>query len=314
MRKMNKQKTGRRWLVAVVVIGLVLGGVVMGMLARGKGGMSWGGRGGDGEKPIVVATYPLEFFARRIAGEAQPVINIVPPGVDPHDFEPTTTNLIELENALLVIVGGSGVESWYERTAAELAAQEAPVLELNQYLALADDAHFWLDPVLASEAGALITERLVAVNPEQAATYQQNWQVLKTDLNDLQDAYAAGLAMDKCEQEPRLIVTPHLAFSHVASRYQLVDKPLMLDHDWEPAAGYLAELVDQVKEAGVSGVFADPNEPTELAETIAAGAGVKVYPLYTIEVLSDEQKARGDDYLTLMRENLVSLQSVLRCN
>jgi zinc transport system substrate-binding protein len=75
----------------------------------------------------------------------------------------------------------------------------------------------------------------------------------------------------------------------------------------------LAELVTEVKEKGVTTVFTETIVSPKLAETLAREAGVKTAVLDPIEGLTDERVRAGDDYASVMRENLAALRSALGC-
>ncbi|MDA1095791.1 MAG: metal ABC transporter substrate-binding protein, partial [Chloroflexi bacterium] len=64
---------------------------------------------------IVTTLYPLEYFAGRIGGAGVDVINLVPPGVEGHDFEPSAADIRAISNADLVLYNGAGFEPWLDR-------------------------------------------------------------------------------------------------------------------------------------------------------------------------------------------------------
>ena len=64
-------------------------------------------------KPLVVATfYPLYEFSRRVAGDRADVVSLVPPGVEPHDWEPSPQNVVQVRKARLFVENGAGFEPW----------------------------------------------------------------------------------------------------------------------------------------------------------------------------------------------------------
>jgi zinc transport system substrate-binding protein len=71
--------------------------------------------------------------------------------------------------------------------------------------------------------------------------------------------------------------------------------------------------VDEVRASGVTTVFTEPLVSDRLAETVAREAGVGVATLDPIESLSEERIEAGEDYVTVMRENLDALRKALGC-
>jgi zinc transport system substrate-binding protein len=51
-----------------------------------------------------------------------------------------------------------------------------------------------------------------------------------------------------------------------------------------------------------------------VAQTLAEEAGVRTAVLHTIEGLTDEEVVAGDDYRSLMLENLSTLRTALGCS
>ena len=75
----------------------------------------------------------------------------------------------------------------------------------------------------------------------------------------------------------------------------------------------LAELRDLVEREGVTTIFSEELVSPKVAETLANEAGVEVAVLNPIESLTDDQVQAGEDYLSLMRENLDTLRKALDC-
>lgn len=89
------------------------------------------------EKPKVFTTiYPLEYVTKRIGGDHVDVVNIVPPGVEPHDFEPTAKNMVALTSADLFVYNGGGLELWVEKAVENLDKNHTQVINTTEGLEL----------------------------------------------------------------------------------------------------------------------------------------------------------------------------------
>ena len=64
------------------------------------------------------------------------MINLVPPGAEPHDWEPETADLILLETADLLIYNGVGLEHWLDKVAASLTNQDLVLVEASKGIEL----------------------------------------------------------------------------------------------------------------------------------------------------------------------------------
>jgi zinc transport system substrate-binding protein len=261
---------------------------------------------GGGEEPaasgkldVVAALYPLAFAAEQIGGSAVDVVNLTPPGVEPHDLELSPGDVELIREADLVLYLGEGFQPAVEEAALR---STGPVyvlatLELRE----GGDPHVWLDPLRY----AAIAERLGRVlQAETAAT------AFADRLRELDQELERGLA--DCDR--RAIVTSHDAFGYLADRYGLEQVAVTgIAPEAEPAARDLAKVVEQVEESGATTVYVEPLVSQELAETVAREAGVDVATLNPLEGLTDEETEAGEDYFSVMRANLAALREGLGC-
>ncbi|MEI7024860.1 metal ABC transporter substrate-binding protein [Paenibacillus sp. y28] len=88
-------------------------------------------------KPTVVASfYPLYEFARNVAGDKATVVNLVPAGVEPHDWEPTAKDMKQIQEANVFVYNGAGMEHWVEKTLSSVKQDKRIVVEASKGLEL----------------------------------------------------------------------------------------------------------------------------------------------------------------------------------
>jgi zinc transport system substrate-binding protein len=253
----------------------------------------------SGKLEVVAALYPLAFAAEQIGGSAVDVVNLTPPGVEPHDLELSPGDVELIREADLVLYLGEGFQPAVEEAALR---STGPVyvlatLELRE----GGDPHVWLDPLRY----AAIAERLGSVLQAEAAA-----TAFADRLRELDQELERGLA--DCDR--RAIVTSHDAFGYLADRYGLEQVAVTgIAPEAEPAARDLAKVVEQVEESGATTVYVEPLVSQELAETVAREAGVDVATLNPLEGLTDEETEAGEDYFSVMRANLTTLREGLGC-
>lgn len=61
---------------------------------------------------VVTSFYPIYFFASEIGGEDAHVMNLLPTGVEPHDWTPRSQDILNTSKAQLFLYNGAGLESW----------------------------------------------------------------------------------------------------------------------------------------------------------------------------------------------------------
>ena len=106
----------------------------------------------------------------------------------------------------------------------------------------------------------------------------------------------------------------HAAFGYLSTTYGLNQVPISgLSPDSEPSPKQLADVADFVKKNKVQYIFFESLVSPKLSETIARETGTKTMVLDPIEGIMQEDLAKGDNYLTVMRSNLKNLETVLQC-
>ena len=134
-----------------------------------------------------------------------------------------------------------------------------------------DDPHFWQDPLLLAKVGDAVAEQLAKVDPDHADDYAANAADLRSDLETLDQEYAAGLA--DCERDT--IVVSHDAFGYLQRYGVTMEAILGLSPDSEPTPADLARLQDLIQEDGITTVFSESLASPETAESLAHDMGVR---------------------------------------
>jgi zinc transport system substrate-binding protein len=262
-----------------------------------------------GPTQVVAAFYPIAWAAEQIGGDAVAVQNLTSAGAEPHDLELTTQDVDDIEDADLVVVMGDGFQPGVEDAADRRSADTLVILD---HLDVdTDDPHVWLDPVLMGDIVDEIEGALAGADPEHASEYAARADALHGEIDALDAEYRAGLA--DCDRH--LIMTAHEAFGHLAQQYGLEQHAIAgVDPEKEPDADRIAQLADLVQEHGVTTVFTEELVSPDVAEALAREAGVKTATLNPLEGLTDDERAAGDDYLSVMRANLEKLRTALGCH
>lgn len=258
-----------------------------------------GGEDAAGAVRVAAAFYPLAFAASEIGGRGVEVENVTPPGAEPHDLELSPQDVQRITSADIVLYLGNGFQPAVE----DAALGSSRPVDLLEGLELREggDPHVWLDPLRYAQIAERLGRLLEA--EDGAAAFVARLEELHRDLRD-------GLA--SCER--RTIVTSHEAFGYLAERYGLEQVAVTgLEPEAEPAPRDLERIVDVVRETGATTVFAETLVSPEVAETVAREAGATVATLDPLEGLSESAIAAGDDYFSVMRENLAVLREALGC-
>lgn len=295
-----------------------------------------GASASDSQKVQVAASfYAMADFAEKIGGDRVEVTCLVPAGTEPHDWEPSTTDIKTLEAADVFVYNGAGMEHWTEDTLASLSNKDLVSVEASEGVSLRElgeeegeeheaehgaeheghhhdhggvDPHVWLAPQNVKIEMANVKDALIAADPEGKAEYEANYATWAAECDKLDKEFSEGLA----GAANRSIVVSHEAFGYLCDAYNLEQLPIEgIEADAEPDAKTMAGIVEFVKANGVKVIFSEELVSPKVANSIAEATGASVEELNPIEGLSEEDLAAGADYFSVMRANLEVLKKAL---
>lgn len=275
------------------------------------------------EKPVIVTTiYPLYDFTKQVVGDNAKVVLLVPAGAEPHDWEPSPADLVTIQNCDIFIYNGANMESWVDKVLKTTLSGKKIVNASNavkvQAAAYGEDGgpaekgaidpHIWLDPVNAISIVDAIGNAVMKFDPTNEAFYKNNTNVYKSKLATLNQKYIDGLKGRTTDE----IITSHAAFGYMAKRYGFTQIAIMgLTPESEPTPDKMAAIIDHVKSKEIKYIFFETLVNPKLSEVIATDTGAKTLVFNPIEGLTDAEIAQGQNYITEMEMNLVSLQYAL---
>lgn len=273
----------------------------------------------NGKMLITASFYPYYFFASEIGGDRAQVVNIVPAGAEPHDYEPTSGDLVTINSSKLLILNGQ-VEPWASKIQADLKGKSTVVLIAGLGLFTQNvtdeggmtgiDPHIWLSPTRAKVQVKAILDKFIQLDPANKDYYSANAEKLLADLDRIDANYKNGLAA--CQKKD--IVTSHAAFGYLASDYGLTQISIAgLSPDAEPSLKDMANITNFVKTNGIKYIFFESLVSPKLSQTIANATGAQTLVLDPLEGLTPKALAEGQNYLTVMEQNLKNLKIALQC-
>lgn len=280
-----------------------------------------GGSRSNGTIAVVANFYPVYEAVQRVGGDRVQATNLTPAGAEPHDLELTPKQVDQILDADVLLYMGGGFQPAVEETVQDrsngvtvdlLAALSAHLrkAEGEESLPGGTDPHVWLDPMLTASVAGEVGAALARADPAGAPEYQRNAAAYRSEIERLHQEFSEGLR--DCDR--RVIVTAHAAFGYLAARYGLMQESIAgVSPEAEPDPRRLAELADLVKRQGVTTIFTEELVSPRVAETLAREAGVRTAVLNPLEGLTPEELTQGEDYASVMRQNLSTLRVALGC-
>lgn len=270
---------------------------------------------------VTASFYPLAYIASEVGGLRVSVRDLLPPGGEPHDFEPSPRDFALLSKSDLLIYNGASFEPWVDKWTKssferpknvvamvnELGKRGAPLMMRGG----AVDPHVWLDPLLFEQEINIVRDALIAVDPVHTDEYRANANTLLARVSDLDQRFREGLR--SCADNT--IIASHDAFGYIAREYHFsVISIAGISPDEEPSPKVLASIVEAVRAKNIKYIFFETTVSPKLSEAIAREVKGKTLVLNPLESLTTDEVQSKEDYLSIMTMNLKNLRTALSCN
>ena len=142
---------------------------------------------------------------------------LIPPGADPHEYQPSIADAEAVQAASVIIANGGGLEESLETLVDQAESDGVTVIRLIEAIdAPGVDPHLWLDPTLTIEATQAIADVVVAAGVDGDAVADCADRYVAT-LEDLDVELAERIATLAPDQ--RKLVTNHDALGRYADHY-----------------------------------------------------------------------------------------------
>ena len=224
-------------------------------------------------------------FAKKIGGDKVEVINLVPAGTEPHDWEPSTKDLIEMEKSDIFIYNGAGMEQWVDDVLESLDTEELTSVEASKGIKLLkdqdahehdhehnseNDPHVWLDPQNAKYEMNKIKKALIKVDAENKDYYEANYKRYAKECDKLDTLYKE----ETSKLTKKELVVAHEAFGYLCHAYGLEQMGIEgLSADDEPDPKQMSEVIRFAKEHQVKTIFFEELVSPNVAKTISKETG-----------------------------------------
>jgi manganese/zinc/iron transport system substrate-binding protein len=278
----------------------------------------------DAPLKVVATTGMIADAARQVGGDLVEVTALMGPGVDPHAYRQTRSDIVAMTRADLVLWHGLYLEAQMEaffhdlsRKRSVVAVAEAlPKGLLRGHDDYADkfDPHVWMDPDLWKRVVASVQSALSEARPEAAMTFATNAEAHLKDLDGLADY--GQMVLEQVPAGNRVLVTAHDAFGYFGQGYGFEVMGLQgISTQSEAGLNRIGDVVDTLVERNVAAVFvetsvADRNMKALIEGAAAQGHAVKIGG----ELYSDAMGAEGTyegTYIGMLDHNFTSIAAAL---
>ncbi|MGM8211170.1 metal ABC transporter solute-binding protein, Zn/Mn family [Virgibacillus sp. W0430] len=205
-------------------------------------------------------------------------------------------------------IAGQKIKAVVLNNAHEVIAESNPIsIAIDDHLD--HDPHLWIDPFRMIEMAVIIKDELITLNPQKEQQYNENFQVLKRNLIELDNRFIQRLEA----KENKHIIVPHAAFGYWEERYGIKQITINgLSSSEEPSQKELTEVMKAAKDFDLEYILYEQNSENRLSKVIQAEIGAEALMIHNLEVRTETDIKNDKDYISLMDENLEVLDQVTK--
>jgi len=281
-----------------------------------------------GKLKVVASTTIVGDVVKMVGGDQIELTVLFPVDADPHSFSPAPKVIAEIETADVVFINGLGLEEALQNLISNTAeGKTVSVSKGIDTLAFdstssggqpegehkpgSEDPHVWMNPLNVKIWADNIVETLSKLDPSNAETFQLNSEDYQSKIDDLHNWILKQV--DQIPPEKRLLVTDHNTLYYFAALYSFEIIGVILPGGStlaEPSAQDIAQLEDEIASYQVPAIFVGTTVNTQLAERISRDTGIKLVPLYTGSLSSQDGPA--STYIEMMRYDVAEIVDALK--
>ena len=273
---------------------------------------------------VVATTGMIADTARAIGGDLVEMRALMGPGIDPHAFRQTRTDIVALAQADLVLWNGLFLEAQMEEFLLELGEDGhvvavAETLPQDRLLAHEDyegrfDPHVWMDPTLWADVTVTIRDALIAADPEGADSFTANAEAYLAKLEQL-ESYSRDV-LSSVPETARVLLSAHDAFGYFGAAYGFEVVGIQgLSTASEAGLGRIAEMVNMLVDREIGAVFVETSVSDRNIRALIEGAAAQGHEVVIGgELFSDAMGADGTyegTYIGMIDSNVTTIARAL---
>jgi zinc transport system substrate-binding protein len=277
------------------------------------------------EKSLIATLFPQYSLAEQLAGDLLDVEFLLPVGSDPHDFEPTPSQRVKLNNADVVLFTSESFEQWIHSLEDTATGK---LVDLSQVVTLIEsvehdhlmtgpkfaedhdddavDPHYWLDPLNGLAMLEAISIEILLLVPEHTLLVESRKLLIQEALEDTIELYQALVQEG---EELDVVFAGHNAFAYLTNYDVHVLTPYSgFSTDVIPTAQSLIEFSELITELGTNVLYVSSSDNNAVIESLMdANPLLETQLLYTLENVSQSQFDSDIRYQELLMINYESL-------
>lgn len=280
---------------------------------------------GDEAMQVVATTTMIADLMEQIGGEHVEVEGLMGPGIDPHGYQASSSDVNRLSNADLVAYNGLHLEGQMGDVFANLEQQGKDVIVLEDAFSSEDilasedesltyDPHIWFSVQRWKVAADYVTAELSSLDPDNQVDYEANNDAYQEELDEL-DVYIKS-RVEELPEDSRYLVTAHDAFNYFGEEYDFEVIGLQgLNTQTEAGTGDVSQLAQFIAENEIKAIFVESSVPTRTIDSLQAavqnlGWDVAIGGELYSDALGDAEND-AETYIKMYRANIDTIIDAL---
>jgi zinc/manganese transport system substrate-binding protein len=273
---------------------------------------------------VVVSVGQWGDLVEDLAGDCATVTTIVSSAaVDPHDFEPSVADIAAFSDAQLVVVNGSGYDTW-ARTAADNIDQPPVIVDAAEIAGISEpadehegepdehggvDPHLWYEPDIVGQVGHAVSEALSAASPDATDYFAERRTAWEGELAD----YLDTIAQVRAVAEGHDFAATESVFDRMAAAVGLTDVTpegyrTAASNESDPAPGDLTAFERALGDGSIDVLIYNTQTSGSIPEQLRAAAEDAGVPV--VEVTESAPEA-GGSFFAWQQAQLEALSDAL---
>jgi manganese/zinc/iron transport system substrate-binding protein len=274
---------------------------------------------------VVATTGMVGDLAAKVGGERVEVTALMGPGVDPHLYKASESDVRKIGRADIIFYTGLHLEAGMGKVfdgigvIGKIAVPVGEGIPVEQLLTPAEfagshDPHVWFDVKLWSQTIPIVRDALSQIDPGSADLYASNAEAYQAELAAL-DAYIRVQA-SRVPETQRVLITAHDAFNYFGRAYGFEVRGLQgISTATEAGTADVAELAEFIAERQIPAVFIESSVPQRNVEAVQAavqarGFQVRIGGELFSDAMGDPGTTEGS-YVGMVRHNIDTIVNAL---
>ncbi len=291
-------------------------------------GCSFTDKTDNGKITVVTTIFPPYDFLKQIVGDKIDVIMLLPPGVESHAYEPTPSDIIEIENADLFFYISEHTETWVTQIISSLKNKNVEIVCIAEGIGVdvhghnhdphthehsdecETDEHIWTNLEYSAQMIDFLAGKVSHTDSANKDFYKSNAEKYKGEILSLKADFEKMISQS---QRKEIVSGSRFAMKNFTNEFGLHFTAAFdscVDNT-EPSAAVMAKIIDKVKQEKIPVIFYEELTEPKIARAVSFETGAKMLLLHSCHNVSAEELESGVTYLSLMKQNYNNLKEAL---